>query len=116
MQNGLLDFIWQNLPNDYKTIINGKRWGLMWGGNSGTVLAPLEQVAANKVKQYRAAKLKRLLCSCCGTHTMGRQWRNRDDGHGLCCGCIDFTKQGVTPLEHIQCYGLAGVHYDLVEV
>ena len=28
-----------------------------------------------------------LVCCCCGSHTLGRQWWNRDQGFGLCPSC-----------------------------
>lgn len=55
----------------------------------------------------------RLLCSCCGAVTRGRQWRNRDTGFGLCVSCIDFCHRKTTPEEFQSRYGVRGVHYDV---
>lgn len=54
-----------------------------------------------------------LICSCCGGHTTGRQWHNRDTGYGLCPGCVDFCRRGVSDEEFRSSYGLPGVHFDL---
>ncbi|MGG5276330.1 hypothetical protein [Pseudomonas syringae pv. coryli] len=55
----------------------------------------------------------RLLCSCCGAETRGRQWHNRDTGYGLCPSCIDQCSRKVTPEDFRRCYGDRGIHFDI---
>lgn len=52
-------------------------------------------------------------CCCCGCGARGRQWHNRDDGYGLCPGCIDYCARGETIESFERCYGLRGVHFDV---
>jgi hypothetical protein len=58
---------------------------------------------------------RRLICACCGSETIGRQWWNRDTGYGLCTDCIDFVanSKGMMPEEMERSYGKRGVHYDV---
>ena len=56
-------------------------------------------------------KPKKLICSCCGNPTRGRQWWNRDKGYGLCVDCakrITVTEDEDTMK---SCYGEKGKHY-----
>jgi hypothetical protein len=53
-------------------------------------------------------------CCCCGGGTRGRQWWNRDDGYGICDGCVqDCVKRGESAEEIERLYGKAGVHHSL---
>lgn len=61
-------------------------------------------------------RIRRLLCSCCGAETRGRQWYNRDTGYGLCVGCIEFCQRKVTAEQFERCYGVRGIHFDVVEL
>jgi len=56
---------------------------------------------------------KRLICSCCGSAAIGRQWWNRDHGYGLCGPCVPFILERSTPDELKQGYGIRGHHFDL---
>jgi hypothetical protein len=57
---------------------------------------------------------KNMSCACCGTYTTGRQWGNRDDGYGLCNGCIDDCVTNPNDWLEAGCaYGIPGVHYDI---
>ena len=64
----------------------------------------------------RFPAVRRLLCSCCGAVTRGRQWYNRDTGHGLCVDCIEQCQRNETPEQFERCYGVRGVHFDIKEV
>lgn len=57
--------------------------------------------------------VRRLICSCCGAHTSGRQWHNRDTGYGLCDNCIEYCADRTPADEFERCYGVRGVHYGL---
>lgn len=59
--------------------------------------------------------VKNLTCCCCGAHTRGRQWHNRDTGFGLCVNCIDFCHRNTTDADFERSYGVRGVHYDVKE-
>jgi hypothetical protein len=53
-----------------------------------------------------------LTCNCCGAHTRGRQWFNRDTGYGMCVACIAFVrKQGMSEAEIHDLYGAEGIHW-----
>ena len=54
---------------------------------------------------------RRLLCTCCGQATRGRQWWNQDEGTGLCEACIPFVTPRVEDMQ--RTYGIRGIHYDL---
>lgn len=58
--------------------------------------------------------IRRMLCSCCGAVTPGRQWHNRDTGYGLCVACIDYCAKRTEPGEFARTYGNRGVHYDVM--
>ena len=60
-------------------------------------------------------KPKTLECCCCGGATKGRQWWNRDDGYGLCSGCVAYCGADVPvgQIDPSECYGIRGYHYDL---
>ena len=52
-------------------------------------------------------RIKWLECSCCGTHTLGRQWWNQDTGYGICTKCWRrFYKNEGTSI-----FGERGVHF-----
>jgi len=55
--------------------------------------------------------VKRLICSCCGTYTTGRQWFNRDSGYGLCETCADWIAKRESPAAMESAYGKRGIHY-----
>lgn len=57
--------------------------------------------------------VRRVLCSCCGGVTQGRQWYNRDIGYGLCASCIDFCHRNETAERFQSLYGVRGVHFDI---
>lgn len=57
--------------------------------------------------------VSRLLCSCCGAVTRGRQWYNRDTGYGLCVSCIDYCHRNESPERFQSLYGVRGVHFDV---
>lgn len=59
--------------------------------------------------------VRRLLCSCCGAATRGRQWDNQDNGWGLCTSCIDYCHRNETPEQFQSIYGVRGVHFDIPE-
>lgn len=58
-------------------------------------------------------QVRRMLCSCCGAVTKGRQWHNRDTGYGLCVECIPYCQRGETHETFQKLYGLRGVHFDV---
>ena len=70
-------------------------------------------LASNADKGEPVGPVRRLLCSCCGAVTQGRQWHNRDTGYGLCTACIDFCSRNETPESFRSLYGDHGVHYAL---
>lgn len=51
-------------------------------------------------------------CCCCGRDA-GKfiQHFNRDNGFGLCEGCIDFCARNETRENFESCYGKPGIHY-----
>ena len=56
-------------------------------------------------------KPQRLICSCCGKFTRGRQWYNRDKGYGLCPDCHKWLIESGEPSESVeQSYGKFDVH------
>jgi len=57
------------------------------------------------------AEVRYLTCCCCGGGAEGRPWWNRDEGYGLCHGCVEFTRDRMTEAEHRSSYGEPGVHY-----
>lgn len=59
---------------------------------------------------------RHLTCSCCGARTVGRPWRERDAGFGLCGPCVPYvsrkgTNNPLPPDEVRRCYGDACLHY-----
>lgn len=59
-------------------------------------------------------KIKRLICSCCGAETYGRQWHNRDTGYGLCDSCNTWLKGRDTSEEEMtRNYGVEFEHYNV---
>lgn len=56
---------------------------------------------------------RRLLCSCCGSSTTGRQWSNCDKGFGLCSVCIYRVRHKMTEEEFLRCYGVRGLNFGL---
>lgn len=75
---------------------------LKWGSDTG---------------KERITKIITMYCSVCGAVTRGRQWWNRDTGHGLCqsCGNRLPTERNVPLEEMLFDYGLRGIHYYLGE-
>jgi hypothetical protein len=57
---------------------------------------------------------RHLECCCCGGGLKGRQWHNRDDGYGLCPDCIDYCARNETVESFERCYGLRGIHFDII--
>lgn len=56
--------------------------------------------------------IRRLICCCCGCGTVGRQWRGRDTGFGLCDKCADrIAERGESAQEMLTNYGQKGIHY-----
>lgn len=70
-------------------------------------------LASNTDKGESVGPVRRMLCSCCGGVTQGRQWHSRDTGYGLCTSCIEFCHRKETPESFRRLYGDRGVHYDL---
>lgn len=70
-------------------------------------------LASNTDKGEPVGPVRRMLCSCCGASTRGRQWHNRDTGYGLCSNCIDFCHRNETPEQFRSLYGDRGYHYDI---
>lgn len=55
-----------------------------------------------------------LTCCCCGNGLFGRQWWNRDDGFGICNGCIAWQRnRDVSEAELQNLYGKEGLHWNL---
>jgi hypothetical protein len=52
-----------------------------------------------------------LICECCGAPTLGRQWWNRDKGHGVCNNCALKKSKYLTPATMRDYYGEQGIHY-----
>jgi hypothetical protein len=61
----------------------------------------------------KLSRPKRLQCCVCGESTIGRQWWNRDTGFGICSGCAESEAARVPAEEMTDCYGMAGVHYNV---
>lgn len=60
----------------------------------------------------RLLPIRRLICCCCGCGTVGRQWRGRDTGFGLCDKCADrIAERGESAQEMLTNYGQKGIHY-----
>lgn len=70
-------------------------------------------LASNTDKGEPVGPVRRMLCSCCGAETRGRQWHNRDTGYGLCSDCIDFCHRKETAESFRSLYGDRGVHFDV---
>lgn len=57
---------------------------------------------------------RRLICCCCGGEAIGRQWRGRYAGFGLCGKCADrIAKRGESEQEMLANYGRPGIHYNV---
>ena len=57
-----------------------------------------------------------LLCLYCKKQTLGRQWKGRDIGFGICPDCAArLIEQGVSPKERRNCFGDEGYHYNIKE-
>ena len=51
-------------------------------------------------------------CACCGQHTKGRQWHNRDTGYGICPACIKWQRgRHVSEAEIRDLYGIEGINF-----
>jgi hypothetical protein len=58
--------------------------------------------------------IRTLTCCVCGESTKGRQWYNRDHGHGLCPTCGDFLIQRNRADESAEdMAGVRGIHWDV---
>jgi hypothetical protein len=65
-----------------------------------------------------------LRCCCCGTSTHGRQWHNRDVGHGVCARCVAYVrelravdpKRGEDEDAIRRLYGIEGIHWNVEEI
>lgn len=57
--------------------------------------------------------MQNLACSVCGVRCSGRQWHNRDLGHGLCPLCAIWLQceRGMSIEEMESLYGMPGYHY-----
>lgn len=55
--------------------------------------------------------VQRLVCTCCGGETEGRQFHNQDTGFGLGSCCVEFVKPRTEDMA--RTYGVEGVHYKL---
>ena len=71
----------------------------------------VEHVPYEAVKPVKEIPIKQLICCCCGQHTQGRQWWNRDTGFGLCVKCAEFISKEEDEESMKSCYGEKGVHY-----
>lgn len=58
-------------------------------------------------------RLRRLYCSCCGASVRGRQWWNRDDGHGCCRRCFKWVAKRQGFSEARRLYGRPGTHHTI---
>ena len=57
-----------------------------------------------------------LMCLYCKKETLGRQWKERGIGFGICPDCADrLVEQGVSPEERRNCFGDEGYHYNIKE-
>lgn len=54
----------------------------------------------------------RLICACCGSTAIGRQWWNRDNGYGYCGEC----KASDDEAELRSMYGVRGYHFSIAGV
>lgn len=58
-----------------------------------------------------------LMCLYCKKETLGRQWKNRGVGFGICPDCAaSLIEQGVSPDERRNCFGYEGYHYNIQEI
>ena len=64
--------------------------------------------SAEKVKKRPPVTL---ICAVCGKETKGRQWHNRDQGYGLCAGCLPWLEERETACEIQRSYGVKGIHF-----
>ena len=74
--------------------------------------APVSQRTMDAIRKARKQPKHWLTCCCCGNGTRGRQWWNRDDGYGLCPGCLDVNHAEDLLVQH-DSFGYRGVHFDL---
>lgn len=90
---------------------------LDWQGRGELEISAKKSWEEIKLMRYLREPIRRLYCSCCGGVTRGRQWHNRDTGHGLCVDCIPLVSRPKfsTPEDVQRNYGVRGVHYDLPE-
>lgn len=79
------------------------------------VVNGLVVIASNEDKGADVGFVKSMLCCCCGGHTKGRQWHNRDAGFTVCMNCIDSSYRDYTPESIRDLHGDRGVHYGLEE-
>lgn len=58
-----------------------------------------------------------LMCLYCKKETLGRQWKYRGRGFGICPDCAaSLIEQGVSPEERRNCFGDEGYHYNIQEI
>ena len=52
-----------------------------------------------------------MYCAVCGAWCKGRQWGNRDTGHGICADCAGRQEAKYGADHMLDLYGVAGYHY-----
>ena len=58
-----------------------------------------------------------MMCLYCKKDTVGRQWKGRGRGFGICPDCAArLIEQGVSPEERRNCFGDEGYHYNIQEI
>jgi hypothetical protein len=68
------------------------------------------------IEREMAKPVRNLECNCCGGPARGRQWWNRDDGYGMCVGCIAYVRSRGMDEETIRdYYGIEGIHWGVEE-
>lgn len=97
----------------------------MRGIERGTVLADNECDAEKLGHTHpdTSKPIRTLRCCCCDERTRGRQWHNRDTGHGVCAACVKYMRDAHAldsrrgEDEHSVCrlFGIEGVHWGLKE-
>lgn len=74
----------------------------------------MDGVTPPTVDVSKYGRAVRLDCCVCGLGCLGRQWWNRDDGYGVCEGCIaDARQRGESEAEIERLYGKPGIHHSL---
>ena len=92
--------------------------------NQGVLSESRISAAAKKKKEtlslyYQpmgSAPIVSLMCLHCKKDTLGRQWKGRGRGFGICPDCADrLVEQGVSLEERRNCFGDEGYHYNIKE-